>query len=751
MPKKNQKNEKKPGSEVVYAPSRPQYITDAIVSNYMPYAMSVIVSRAIPEIDGFKPSHRKLLYSMYKMGLMNSNAPYTKSSTVVGQAMHLNPHGDASIYETMVRLTRGHDALLHPFIDSKGSFGKHYSSDMAYAASRYTNVRLDQFCNEIFDGIDKDAVDMIPNYDNTTEEPTLLPTTFPNILVSANSGIAVGLASNICSFNLAEICDATVLILKRPHIECERLLDVIKGPDFSCGGYLIYDREALKEIYETGHGSFRLRSRYVYDSKENCIDILEIPYSTSLESILDKIAELVKDGKLKEIVDFRDETDLDGFKLTIDLRRGADPEMLMRKLFKLTTLEDTFGCNFNVLIDGSPRLLGIKGILEEWISFRLKCLGREMRFELNKLKDKLHLLVGLAAIMLDIDLAIKIIRDTKLDKDVVPNLMTGFDIDEIQAEYVANIRLRSLNHEYITGRISEITELQEKIAEIEAVLSDESKMKAIIIEQLTAIKKKYGKKRKTDILLPSDVVEYNEEDYIENYDAKLYLTEQGYFKKIKLASLRMSDAQALKEGDAIRCELDSDNNGELLFFTDKGQIYRSRVSEFEVCKASVLGEFIAAKLSYDENEHTVGMLALPDIEKESGNIVYVFKNGKAVKIPIDAYKTKAIRKKLVKAFYAEQETVGIYYETEPLDILLVSDNGRALVVNTSELPIKSTRTSCGVTVMTLKAKHYISSALNVTERATDILKRYRKNIPSSGANLTDKDAETLSIPMSTDN
>lgn len=685
---------------------------------------------------------------MYKMGLMNPNAPYTKSSTVVGQAMHLNPHGDASIYETMVRLTRGHDALLHPFIDSKGSFGKHYSSEMAYAASRYTNVRLDAFCNEIFGGIDKDAVDMIPNYDNTTEEPTLLPTAFPNILVSANSGIAVGLASNICSFNLAEICDATVLILKRPHIECERLLDVIKGPDFSCGGYLIYDREALKEIYETGHGSFKLRSRYVYDSKENCIDIMEIPYSTSMEAILDKISELVKDGKLKEIVDFRDETDLDGFKLTIDLRRGTDPDMLMRKLFKLTTLEDTFGCNFNVLIDGSPKLLGIKGILEEWISFRLRSLGREMNFELKKLKDKLHLLVGLAAIMLDIDLAIKIIRDTKLDKDVVPNLMTGFDIDEIQAEYVANIKLRSLNHEYITGRISEITELQEKIADIEAILSDESRMKAIIVEQLNAIKKKYGKKRKTDILLSTDVVEYNEEDYIENYDAKLYLTEQGYFKKIKLASLRISDTQALKEGDTIRCEIDSDNNEELLFFTDKGQIYRSRVSEFEVCKASVLGEFIAGKLAYDENEHTVGMLAFKDIENENGNIVYVFKNGKAVRIPIASYKTKAVRKKLVKAFYADQDIVGIYYETEPLDIMLVSDNRRALVVNTGDLPLKTTRTSCGATVITLKAKHYIDSTLNVTGRLPDVLKKYRKNIPSSGANLIDKDAQTLSLPLS---
>lgn len=749
MAKKNQ-NVTLSNDPSKHAPARPQLITDAVVSNYMPYAMSVIISRAIPEIDGFKPSHRKLLYSMYKMGLLSPSAPYTKSSTVVGQAMHLNPHGDASIYDTMVRLTRGHDALLHPFVDSKGSFGKHYSSEMAYAASRYTNVRLDQFCNEIFGGIDKDAVDMVPNYDNTTEEPTLLPTAFPNILVSANSGIAVGLASSICSFNLAEICDATILILKRPHIDPERLLDVIKGPDFSCGGALIYDREALKEIYETGHGSFRVRSKYSYDAKENCIDIIEIPYSTSIEAILDKISELVKEGKLKEIVDFRDEIGVEGFRLTLDLRRGTDPDLLMRKLFKLTTLEDTFGCNFNVLVDGSPKLLGVKEILEEWINFRLKCLGRETQFELKKLKDKLHLLVGLAAIMLDIDMAIKIIRDTKNDKDVVPNLMAGFDIDEIQANYVADIKLRALNHEYITARITEISELQSKISELENMLADENKMKAAIIEQLTAIKKKYGKKRKTDILLPSEIVEYNEEDYVESYEAKLYLTEQGYFKKVKLASLRVSDAQALKEGDSIKYCLDSDNTEDLLFFTDKGQIYRSKASDLEACRSSVIGEFLASVLSYDENEHTVGMIALRDLENADGNIVYIFKNGKAVRIPVSVYKTKSFRKKLVKAFYSEQDVVGIYYEASPFDIMMVSDNNRALVLNTGDIPLKLTRTSCGSTVMTLKAKHVVKQVITELKEKTDILKRYRKNIPSSGANISENDANELSITLNED-
>lgn len=742
MAKKTSKNASDNGA-IIHAPARPMMVTDAVVTNFMPYAMSVIVSRAIPEIDGFKPSHRKLLYSMYKMGLLNSNAPYTKSSTIVGQAMHLNPHGDASIYETMVRLTRGHDALLHPFVDSKGSFGKHYSSDMAYAASRYTNARLDKFCNEIFGGIDKDAVDMVPNYDNTTEEPSLLPTSFPNILVSANSGIAVGIASNICSFNLAEICDATILILKRPHIDPERLLDVIKGPDFSCGGYLIYDRDELREIYQTGHGSFKLRSKYVYDEKANCIDIVEIPYSTSIEIILSRISELVKEGKLKEIIDFRDEIGLEGFRLTLDIRRGTDPDILMRKLFKLTSLEDSFACNFNVLIDGSPKLLGIKELLEEWIRFRIGCITRETNYELRKLKDKLHLLVGLAAILLDIDLAIKIIRETKNDKDVVPNLMDGFDIDEIQANYVADIKLRALNHEYITARITEITELQSKIAELEERLSDEGKLKAVIIEQLTQIKKKYGKKRKTEIIQANEVEEYNEEDYVETYDAKLYLTEMGYFKKIKQTSLRFNDAQELKDGDKILCCFDSDNTEDLFFFTNKGQIYRAKATDFEPCKASVLGEFVGSKLNYEENESTVGMIAVHDLETASGNVVFVFENGKAVRVPLDAYKTKSFRKKLTKAFNIDRAVLAIYYETEPFDIMLVSDSDRGLVVNTEEIPLKTTRTSAGVTLMTLKAKHYISSVFTVASDRSENVKRYRKNIPSSGAVLSESDAKAF--------
>ena len=745
MAKKNKSSqENKAQYPEVHAPARPQLITDTIVTNYMPYVMSVIVSRAIPEIDGFKPSHRKLLYTMYKMGLMTGGR--TKSTNVVGQTMRLNPHGDASIYETMVRLTRGHDALLHPFVDSKGTFGKHYSSDMAYAASRYTEVKLDSFCNEIFRGIDKNAVDMVPNYDNTTEEPTLLPTTFPNILVSANSGIAVGLASKICSFNLAEICDGTIMLLRRPHVAPERLLEVIKAPDFSTGGYLIYEKEKLQKIYETGHGSIRLRAKYAYDKSENCIDILEIPYSTSIEIILKRIAELVKEGKVKEITDFRDEIDLNGFKLTLDLKRGStesDAELLMRKLFKLTTLEDDFDCNFNVLINGSPKLLGIKGILEEWITFRLGCLRRETEFELRKLQDKLHLLLGLAAIILDIDLAIKIIRDTKNDKDVVPNLMTGFDIDELQANYVADIKLRALNHEYITARVTEIAELQSKIAELEARLADDEKLKEIIIEQLKEIKKKYGQPRKTELLMPEEIVEFREEDYLETYAATLYLTERGYFKKIKAASLRANDVQTLVDGDHIIYSVESDNTEELYFFTDKAQAYRAKVSDFEACRASATGDFISKSLKLEEDEHVVGMISVKDHDNAEGNIVYVYRNGKAIKVPFSEFRTKAFRKKLTKVCFPGQPLMALYHETAPFDILLLSDDNRALVVNTADIPLKKTRTSEGNAVMTLKAKHYVAKATTMPQHFTND-KRYRKSIPSSGAIIDPRDAEILS-------
>ena len=548
--------------EIVHAPIQIQPITDTLEKNYMPYAMSVIISRAIPEIDGFKPAHRKLLYTMYKMGLLTGGR--TKSTNVVGQTMKLNPHGDAAIYETMVRLTRANEALLHPFVDSKGTFGKQYSSDMKYAASRYTEVKLDSFCNEIFRGIDKNAVDLIDNYDGTMKEPVLLPTSFPNLLVTPNMGIAVGIASSVCPFNLAEICDGTIALLKNPKLSLDKMMEIVKAPDFPGGGLIIYDRDQLRSIYETGQGSVRIRSRYVYDKKETCIDIIQIPYSTSIELIIKRITELVKLGKLKEITDFRDEIDLNGFKLTIDLRRGTDPDKLMTKLYKLTPLEDSFKCNFNFLIDSTPRQMGIIEILSEWIKFRKSCVSRELEFDLQKKRDKLHLLLGLGKILLDIDKAIKIIRTTEHEQDVVPNLEKGFDIDTIQAEYIADIKLRHLNREYILGRIQEIEGLQKEIAEIEEILADELKLKALIAKQLTEIKKKYGQPRKSQILMSEEIAEFSEEEEVENYPVKLILTREGYFKKITMQSLRGNDEQALKDGDEIIFDKDADNQTEML-------------------------------------------------------------------------------------------------------------------------------------------------------------------------------------------
>ena len=714
----------------VEAEARPQYITDTIITNYMPYVMSVIVSRAIPEIDGFKPSHRKLLYAMYKMGLLKGER--RKSATVVGEAMKLNPHGDAAIYETLVRLTRGHDALLHPFVDSKGSFGKHYSSNMAFAASRYTEVKLDSFCNEIFSGIDKNAVDFVPNYDNTMEEPVLLPTTFPNILVSSNMGIAVGMASKICSFNLAEVCDGTITLLKRPHLTSEVLLDVIKAPDFSCGGYLIYDKNKLQEIYETGKGSIKLRAKYSYDKEENCIDILEIPYSTSIEIIQKNIEDLLKSGNLKEISDFRDEIDKDGFKLTIDLKRGVDPDALMQKLYKLTKLEDSFECNFNVLINGSPKQLGVKGILEEWIKFRIECIKRETEFELNKVNERLHLLHGLAKILLDIDLAIKIIRDTKNDKDVVPNLMKGFAIDELQANYVADIRLRALNNEYIANRVEEITSLSAEAARLTALLGNEDKIKGVIIEQLKEIKKKYGKPRKTEIITETDVIINDVLPEVESYKARIYFTDKGYFKKVKLTSLRMNDDHTLRDGDEIIHEMESDNTEQLMFFTDMGQVYKAKVDDFDPCKASQVGDYVPAKLGFEENEKFVGGICIPN-EEVGGNIVFIFKNGKGVKIPLESYITKTNRKKLTNAMSVASECVYVGYEKEPHDIMLISENGRALAVSTESIPLKTTRTSNGSTLMTLKAKNYVSKGVIATEEKFGQYKKYKKSIPSAGA------------------
>ena len=738
-------------TEMIPAPAQPQLITDTIEKNFMPYAMSVIVSRAIPEIDGFKPAHRKLLYTMYKMGLLTGSK--TKSANVVGQTMKLNPHGDASIYETLVRLTRGNETLLHPFIDSKGSFGKQYSSDMKYAASRYTECMLDTFCNEIFSGIDKDAVDFVDNYDGTMKEPTLLPTTFPNILVTPNTGIAVGMASNICSFNLAEICDGTIALLKNPKVSLDRMMEIIKAPDFPGGGAIIYDREKMREIFLTGQGSVRVRSRYNYDKDANCIDILQIPYSTSIEQIMQGITDLIKDGKLKEVTDFRDEIDLSGFKLTIDLRRGTDPDKLMSRLFKLTKLEDSFKCNFNVLIDSVPRQLGIIDILNEWIRFRIGCVKRELTFDLNKKKDKLHLLMGLAKILLDIDKAIRIIRQTEKESDVVPNLMKGFDIDEIQAEYIAEIKLRHLNREYILNRVSEIEGLQKEIAELEELLGDELKIKAYIASQLLEVKKKYGKPRRSQIIGAEEISEYNEEDHIEAFNGTIVLTREGYFKKISQQSLRLSDNHMLKDGDEIICTIETDNNAELVFFTDRAQVYRAKVSDFDPVKASVMGDFIPAKLNMDAGERPV-FLRVQNSYPAGDNMVFVFENGKAVRISVANYETKGNRRKLTGAFSTASPIVAVFYEpkNKPFEIMLISSADRALVVKTSQIAQMSTRTSGGNSVMTLKKGQTVVRALdNFSEKYGDA-KGYRKlKLPSSGTLLAENDIKAQQLKIDQDN
>lgn len=694
-------------TEEQIAPVADVPITDTVVNNYMPYAMSVIISRAIPEIDGFKPSHRKILYTMLKMGLMTG--PRTKSANVVGQTMHLNPHGDASIYETLVRLTKDNESLLHPFVDSKGSFGKQYSADPA-AASRYTEVKLDPFCAEIFRGIDKDAVDFIPNYDNTTIEPVLLPTSFPNILVSANMGIAVGLMSKICSFNLAEICDGTIQILRNPHTDVDQILDIIKAPDFPGGGQLIYNRAQLADIYKTGTGSFTVRSRYVYDKTQNCIDIVQIPYSTSLDLIMKKLGDLVKNNQLKEITDFRDEIDRNGFKLTIDLRRGVDPDQLMNKLFKLTALQDNFSCNFTVLIGNVPKQLGIIDILKEWITFRMGCVKRELTFDLQKKKDRLHLLQGLGKILLDIDKAIRIVRQTPSEKDVVPNLMKGFDIDEIQAEFIAEIKLRNLNREYILKRTDEIDSLTDEIADIEDLISSEARLKTYIAKQLKEIKAKYGKPRMTQLIYEDDITEYVEEDTVDSYPVKLIFTKQGYFKKIALSSMRAGDEQKLREDDEIIVEEDADNADEILFFSDNGQCYKTFAEKFDITKASGGGDYIPAKFGFDKGERAIFMKSFKS-DAYHGNFVFIFENGKGVRVPASAYETKSNRKKLTGAFSTASPIVSIYYEDKPFDILLVSDTNKAILIESSLIPIKSTRSSQGVCVFTLKDKQKIAKTI----------------------------------------
>lgn len=736
MAKTKKKNEEK--TVLPPAPITPQPITETIEKNYMPYVMSVIVSRAIPEIDGFKPSHRKLLFTMYKMGLLTGTR--TKSTNIVGSTMKLNPHGDTAIYETMVRLTRGNGALLHPFVDSKGNFGKQYSSDMAYAASRYTEAKLDPICNEIFGGIDKDAVDMVDNYDSSMKEPVLLPTAFPNVLVSPNMGIAVGMASKICSFNLGEVCDGTIAMLEDPDITTDELLDIIKAPDFSGGAGIIYDKEKLREIYNTGEGSFTLRARYTYDKNENCIEILEIPYSTTIELILKKITDMIKDGSLKEVTDARNEIDLHGFKLTLDLRRGTDPEKLMSKLFKKTPLQDNFACNFNILIDGTPRTMGIGEILKEWIRFRMSCVKRELSFDLKKKNEKLHLLLGLGEILLDIDKAIKIVRETEKEADVVKNLMKGFNIDEIQAEYIAEIKLRHLNREYILQRISEINDLQKEIEELRSIISSETKLKKYIANQLKEIKAKYALPRKTRLIYEEDVSEYTEEDYIENYNVHLVLTRDGFFKKITLLSLRASsirgsDEHKLKEGDVITYEQDAENINELLFVSDRQKIYKARVCDFDQVKASSLGEFVPAKLDFDDGEKVIAMRALKGYEP-SHNIIYIFKNGKGVKIPVSSYETKANRKKLINAYSDASPIVAAIYESEPFELMIGSKNGKAMIINTKLIPIKNTRTSIGVTLFTLKKDDEVKFAIRDYENEFPDTTGLRKTkIPSSGSTL----------------
>ena len=623
----------------IEAEIRPQPIVETIETNYMPYAMSVIISRALPEIDGFKPSHRKLLYTMYEMGLLNK--PRTKSANVVGQTMHLNPHGDAAIYETLVRLTRGHGALLHPFIDSKGSFGKQYSRDMAYAASRYTEVRLDPFCAELFDGIEKNSVDFIPNYDNTTKEPVLLPTTFPNILVSPNLGIAVGMACSICSFNLGEVCDGTVALLKNPDCPTDRLLDLIKAPDFSGGGRLVYSREKMRELYETGVGPIRLRAKYSFDEKENCIDVLEIPYSTSIEAIMKKITDLIKEGKLREITDVRDAIDLNGFRLTIDVRKGTDPNRLMEKLYLLTPLEDTFDCNFNILLNGRPETLGVRGILLAWIDFRIACIRREMTFDLEKKQDKLHLLMGLGSILLDLDRAIRIIRNTEDEKQVIPNLMQEFHLSEKQAEYIAEIKLRHLNREYIKNRIEEIAALEKEIADLSETIRDEIKIKGRIADQLRAIKKKYGLARKTEILSREEIKEPDPSLLIDDYPVRLLLTKHGFFKK--LAAGGRVEEQKYKEGDGELLTVEANNTDALLVFTNKLRMYAAKVSSFDLLRPSAIGELMRSTLKMEKGERPT---ALCPVKPETGSVVLVFSDGTVLRCPSEDFPTDQRRIKL---------------------------------------------------------------------------------------------------------
>ena len=717
-----------------------QAITETLDANYMPYAMSVIVSRAIPEIDGFKPSHRKLLYTMYKMGLLTGGR--TKSANIVGQTMRLNPHGDAAIYETMVRLAKGNESLLHPFVDSKGNFGKVYSRDMAYAASRYTEAKLAPICAELFRDLDCDAVDFVDNYDGTMKEPALLPTTFPNVLVSANQGIAVGMASPICGFNLAEVCDTTIAYLKNPDHD---IASTLLAPDFPTGGQIICDEDELRRIYATGRGGLKVRARWRYDKKENVIEVYEIPYSTSIEVILDKVAELVKAGKVKEISDMRDETDLSGLKLAIDLKRGVDPEKLMQKLFKLTPLQDTASCNFNILIGGMPRVMGVGEILQEWTAWRTECVKRRVFYILSRKKEKLHLLLGLKRILLDIDKAIAIIRETEEEAEVIPNLMIGFGIDEKQAEYVAEIKLRNINKEYILKRVQETQSLADEIDDLEDTLAKPARVRRIIISELETVRKKYGQPRKTEILYGHEVEEYREEEQVEDYPVTLFLSREGYFKKITPQSLRMSGEQKYKEGDGPMQQIETTNAAELMFFTDRCQVYKTRVSEFADSKASLLGDYLPGKLGMDDGESVIYLLLPGDY---SGQLLFFFENGKAARVELKAYATVSNRRRLTGAYSDKSPLVTILPLREDQELALLSSEPRALIFHTSQLAPKATRTTQGVAVMTLKPKYHLQRAVPVEQSGIVNLTRYRtRSIPAAGALVKPEDQgeEQLSL------
>ena len=719
-----------------------QPITDTLETNYMPYAMSVIVSRAIPEIDGFKPSHRKLLYTMYKMGLLTGAR--TKSANIVGQTMRLNPHGDAAIYDTMVRLSKGYGALLTPFVDSKGNFGKSYSRDMSWAAPRYTEAKLSAICGEIFKDIDSDTVDFVDNYDNTMKEPALLPTTFPNILVSANSGIAVGMASQFCGFNLKEVCDTAVAYLKNP--DCD-LTETLLAPDFPTGGELIFDTDAIRDIYNTGRGSVRVRAKYRYVKDQNLLEIYEIPYSTTVEAILDKVAELIKAGKAKEISDMRDETDLSGLKLAIDLKRGVDPDKLMAKLYKLTPLEDAFACNFNVLIAGSPKVLGIRQILEEWTAWRTDSVKRRIFFVLGKKKEKLHLLKGLKRILLDIDKAIRIIRETEEEAEVIPNLMIGFGIDQIQAEYVAEIKLRNINKEYILKRTRETDALRDEIDDLEDLLNSPKRVKKVIVEELNAAAKKYGEPRRTSIVYPHEITSYTpEEEQKEEYPVTVFLSREGYFKKITPASLRMNSEQKFKEGDALRQSFETTSNAEVMFFTDQCQVYKTRLGEFDDAKASVLGDYLPTKLKMDAGENVIFMvLPGPDY---AGSLLFFYENGKVARIEMKAYQTASNRRKLTGAYSDKSPLACIRRLDEDCELAVYSNEPRCLIFHTALLAPKTTRSAQGVAVMTLKPKYHLETVLLSEETSITNRTRYRvRAIPATGALVKEEDSEDQQISL----